>query len=1095
YQVEIPLRTVFDRPTPARLLEAIRQTGETPAPPLRKSGQKEAPLSFAQSRLWFLDQFREGSTTYNVPAALRLRGDLNSTALEQSLETLIRRHGSLRTLFREAPSGEAFQHIIDLDDFTLPVESIAEGDLEEILKREAHHLFDLREGPLYRFRLWRIGERDHLLTLNIHHIVFDGWSFGIFLRELAACYAAFRQDQTPLLPDPAADYSDYAQWQRRWLAGDLLDSQSAYWKDRLEGMPELLTLPTDRPRPDIQSLRGGHIPVELDPAAVAALRQICRENNVTLFMALETLWAIFLAKYSGMDDIVVGTPLSGRTRPEIENTIGFFVNTLPLRHNLSGHPTFRELLGQTRQIALETYAHQDIPFEKLVEELAPERNTDRSPIFQVLFALADETFDLFDLEDLEAETLFPEFDSAKFDLTLNLGDYDGRICGHLEYSSDLFDASTAARMARHFHNLVGQAALNPGQPVTGIPLLDPQEYDLVVCRFNDSAVPFPADRILHQLFEEQVERTPDQIAVQDGREELTYSQLNRRANRIAYALIAMGVRPDTLVGLCLERGVNLVASILGIHKAGGAYLPLDPLYPTERLAFMIQDAGLRIMVTDSDLEIPFRGERLLIDDPKELTGFPVVNPGPVAAPDNLAYVIYTSGSTGQPKGVLVEHRGLVNLALAQSEMFGVTPHSRVLQFASPSFDASISEIAMALVRGAALCVPRSDTLLAGEELAQILIENRIDVATLPPTALASLDKEIRWLKNLIVAGESCPPELVGKWSQGRNFFNAYGPTECTVCATMSRYREGQLTIGRPMANTQIHILDAHGLPQPPGVPGELCVGGVGVARGYLNRNRLTKEKFIPNPFGPGRLYRTGDSARWLESGEIEYLGRIDQQVKIRGFRIELGEVESALREHAFVYGAVVNPFGKEGEKRLCAYVVGDFETAELRDYVGRKLPHYMIPSVFMKVETFPLTPSGKIDRKKLPHPEIASDKAYTPPRNDTEKVLCAVFAEVLGLEQVGIHDNFFELGGNSLLLVRTRSLANKRLASQLNITDFFHYPTIARLAELLGGVAPSPQKRELPAVQVAAEDAVAIIGMAGHFPGALTVEEYWDNLI
>ncbi|NLC71608.1 MAG: amino acid adenylation domain-containing protein, partial [Desulfuromonadaceae bacterium] len=911
YQVEIPLRTVFDRPTPARLLEAIRQTGETPAPPLRKSGQKEAPLSFAQSRLWFLDRFEGSSPAYNIPAAFRLQGDLDAAALEESLRLLVRRHEGLRAVFLENADGDAVQKIAPEEDFTFFVESCPNTEIEKFLAEEAVRPFDLERGPLYRFRLWRLGEKDHILSLVFHHIVFDGWSFGIFLKELDSFYAAFRTGTPPQLPETAAEYTDYAQWQKNRLAGDTLRRQRDFWKEELRGIPAMLPLPGDFPRPDIQSNCGGHVAVIIDPATAQKLARIARKNDTTLFMALEALWALLLSRYSGLDDVVIGTPVSGRTRPEIENTVGFFVNSLPLRNDLSGEPTFTDLLERTRATTLRAFAHQDIPFEKLVEELAPPRNTSHAPIFQVMFAPAETSFEKLALENLEVSPLYAEFDSAKFDLTLNLGEDGESLAGNIEYNRDLFRRKTVERMAGHFCHLAAEAVRRPDLPVGELSLLDPAEQNLVVHGFNNQAADYPQDQVIHRLFEDQAALRPDAVAVRDQRRDLTYRELNVRANRIAHALREKGVTPDTLVGLSLERSVDLVAAVLGILKAGGGYLPLDPHYPSDRLTYMVEDAGLQYLIATSDSNLPFAGEVLCLDRTEELERHPGGNPENRSRSTDTAYVIYTSGSTGKPKGVVVEHRNVVQLLFQNHLPFRFDHRDVWTLFHSYAFDFSVWEIFGALLYGGRLIVAEPAVAKDPEAFLDLLEKERVTVLNQVPSYFTQLSAtEARGrrrdlaVRHLVFGGEAFYPHIVRDWKErypATRVVNMYGITETTVHVTWKEIGAAEITagisnIGRQLAPLFIYILDTHGTPQPIGIPGEIHVGGAGVARGYLNRPELTAEKFIANPFGEGRLYRTGDLARWLENGEIAYLGRIDQQVKIRGFRIELGEIESALRE-------------------------------------------------------------------------------------------------------------------------------------------------------------------------------------------------------
>jgi amino acid adenylation domain-containing protein len=772
---------------------------------------------------------------------------------------------------------------------------------------------------------------------------------------------------------------------------------------------------------------------------------------------------VLLQRYSGQEDIVVGSPTAGRLRPEWRKLVGYFVNPVVLRANLAGNPTFRDFLTQVRGTVLGAVEHQDYPFPLLVERLQPARDPSRSPLFQVNFAWEKPAGGVeagaFQLDDLLLEPFPLEQQATKFDLTLMV--IEGRcLTCSLTYNSDLWDAATIARMAGHLEVLLEGMAANPERPIGELPLLTSVEKQQILMDWNNTGITCPND-CMHRLIEAQVEKTPDSTAVIMGAESLTYRELNCRANQVAHYLRSLGVGPEVLVGLCMERAIDAVVAILGILKAGGAYVPLDPVYPKERLEFMLADAGVRLLLTQARLafDLPDHQATVVCIDgnPEEIASQSSDNPTTEVTCDSLAYVIYTSGSTGRPKGVMVTHRGIGNLAQAQIGMFDVTPHSRVLQFASLSFDASVSEMAMALCAGATLVLAPPEAMI-GPGLVALLEEQAITTVTLPPSVLATLpDCAFPELHTLAVAGEACPAELVARWAPGRNFLNAYGPTENTVCASMAKCQAdgSRLTIGKPMANVQIYILDARKQPVAVGVPGEVYLGGAGLARGYLNRPELTAERFVANPFSaePGaRLYRTGDLARWLPDGDIDFLGRIDHQVKIRGFRIELGEIESALSQHPDVGEAIVIAREDEpGKKRLVAYLVAGLEAApgvsELRRFLKEKLPEHMIPAAFVRLDAFPLSPNGKADRRALPAPDVSRpelEQAYAAPETDFQKALAAIWAGVLGIEKVGIHDNFFELGGAS---IQTLQVGEQAAARGLNVTPelIFQYQTIAEL--------------------------------------------------
>ena len=896
------------------------------------------PLSFAQQRLWFLEQLEGESATYNMHSAVRLIGHLDLAALEMAVQEIVCRHEVLRTAF-EAVNGVPVQRIYPTLKVTLPVLdlqmlSAAEqsAEVRRLATEEAQRPFDLAKVPLLRVTLLQLGKESHVLLLTIHHIICDGWSTSIFIREMAALYKAFSKGAPSPLPELPIQYADFAHWQRQWLKGEVLETQLTYWWQQLTGAPPLLGLPTDRPRPPVQTFRGGTEQVPLSADLTRKLKTLSKQSGVSLFMTLLAAFATLLARYSGQEDIVIGSPIANRNRSEIESLIGFFVNTLVLRTNLQGNPNFLEVLNQARQITLDAYANQDVPFEQLVEELHPERNLSYSPLFQVGFSLENTPTESMELSGLTLTPLKVESITAKYDLTLSMQETESGLIGLWEYNSDLFDVATITRMAGHFQTLLEGIVANPQQRISELPLLSETEQNQLLVEWNDTQTDYPQDKCIHQLFEAQVERTPDAVAVVFENQQLTYKQLNSRANQLAHHLQKLGVKPEVLVGICVERSVEMVVGLLGILKAGGAYVPLDPAYPQERLAFMLSDSQVSVLLTAQKLVTRLtehKADLVCLDaDWGTISQESEENLVSGVTPENLAYVIYTSGSTGKPKGVLVAHQGLCNLAVTQIQLFDVEPESHVLQFASLSFDASIAEIVIALCSGARLCLGTPNSLLPGATLIKLLHEQAITHVTLPPSALAVLPTEkLPALRTIIVAGEACSPNLVAQWSNDRRFFNAYGPTEATVCATAAECTNDNRKppIGRPIANTQVYILDRHLQPVPIGVPGELHIGGVGLARGYLNRPELTEEKFISNPFSDepeARLYKTGDLARYLSDGNIEFLGRVDHQVKIRGYRIEPGEIEAIVAQnHDVREVAVIDREDNPGQKRLVAYIV------------------------------------------------------------------------------------------------------------------------------------------------------------------------------
>lgn len=1061
-----------------RKLEIIRVLPDevltSNAPPiLRRPRDKDIPLSFAQQRLWFLGQMEPDSSAYNMPAAYRLTGSLDVNVLEQSFGEIMRRHEILRTTFPSV-DGQAVQAIASHQVFTLNIVELQENPetkretiAQKICKEEAEKPFALDSYPLFRAKLLRLSDREHILLVTCHHIIFDIWSANVFFKELTTLYTAFAKGVASPLPELPVQYADFTHWQREWLQGEVLESELSYWKQQLGGKLPALQLPTDRPRPPVQTYQGAYLSLELPKEFSKALKALSQQEGTTLFMTLLAAFQTLLHRYSGQEDIIVGTPVAGRNQIETEGLIGFFVNSLAIRTNLSGNPSFRQLLARVREVTLGAYNHQNLPFEKLVEELQPERDPSRSPLFQVMLAFENTPSQPWELSGAIATPLEIHSGTAKLELVLHLRETSENIEGGIEYNTDLFEPATIARMIGHFQTLLASIVANPSQRISEFPLLMPSERHQLLVEWNETQTNFPESDCIHQLFEKWVEQKPEAIAVIFENQELTYQQLNARANQLAHYLQEMGVGLEVLVGVCVERSLETIVGLLGILKAGGAYVPLDPSYPKERLAFMMEDSRVSVLLTQKKLasKLPENSAAIVCLDAQweTISKYRENNPVAGAGPENLAYVIYTSGSTGKPKGVLAVHKGLSNLAKAQIEAFGLREDSRVLQFASSSFDASISEIAIALSSGATLCLAKRENLLPGPALMGLLRDRAITLATLPPSALAVLPaEELPDLRAIVVAGEACSPDLVGQWSKGRKFLNAYGPTEATVCATVAECTDSSTKppIGRPIANVQTYILDRNLQPVPIGVAGELYIGGTGIARGYLNRPELTARKFIANPFSnePGAsLYKTGDLARYLPDGNIDFLGRTDGQVKVRGFRIELGEVESMAAQYPGVRQAVVTVREDvPGDKRLVAYIVPHREVSlaihELRHFLQQKLPSYMVPSGFVALERLPLTPNGKIDRRALPAPDQTRqelEETFVPARDELEIQLAKIWEKVLGIKPIGVKDNFFELGGHSLLALPLFVEIEKTFGKNLPLATLFQAPTVEQLAKIL----------------------------------------------
>ncbi len=1084
FDVEIALGSLFESPTVAQLAQLIEaELSEGRGfglPPISRAGRDgELPLSFAQQRLWFLAQLEPDSSAYNISSALRLSGRLDVALLERTLGEVVRRHEVLRTTFAKTAEGRPVQIVAPAQPFALTSTDLAhlpeaqrEGEARRRAMEEAHRPFDLQRGPLVRAHMLRLGETEQVLLFTMHHVISDGWSMGVLVREVAALYAAFAKGQPTPLDELEIQYADYAVWQREWLRGEALEAQLAYWREQLGGAPGQLELPVDHVRPAVHTHRGARRIQELSPALTAELEALSRREGVTLFMVLLAAFQVLLARYSGQTDIVVGAPVANRRRAELEELIGFFVNTLVLRTDLAGDPSFRELLQRVRKVALGAYAHQDVPFEKLVEELQPARDLSRSPLFQVMLALQNAPAKELELPELALSGIGVTQQTAKFELTLAIDRSGEQLVASLEYNTDLFEATTAERMLTHFVLLLESVVAKPEQRLSALPLMTEAERRRVLVEWNETRAEYSRQPV-HELFSAQARRTPAALAVlYDGHQQLTYEELDRRSDRFARRLLRSGLTPEARVAVMVERGPEAVVALLGIFKAGGAYLPLDPAYPADRLSWMLEDARPHIVLTQHSLlaRVPWTDVRIVSledweqeedDAAADAELAPAGRAAGVGA-GGVAYVIYTSGSTGRPKGVMVEHAGLSNLAAAQARAFAPSEGGRVLQFASHSFDASIFEVVMALTNGATLCLEKQESLLPGPDFVKLLRERGITLATLPPSVLAaSPDADLPELTTITVAGEACPADVAARWAGGRRFFNLYGPTEATIWTTAAPCDEAtrKPPIGRPILNTQVYLLDERLEPAPVGVAGELHIGGVSLARGYLNRPDLTAERFIPDPFGgePGaRLYKSGDLARHLADGQLEFVGRVDEQVKIRGFRIEPGEVEAALTEHDEVREAVV--VAREdvpGDKRLVAYIVTQREQptiAELRQHLQERLPGYMSPASFVFLDAIPISPNGKIDRRALPAPggyQPELETTYVAPQGEIELSIAAIWRETLNIEKVGVHDNFFSLGGHSVLLAQVHTKLRQSFTQELSIVDLFKYPTIDALAKHL----------------------------------------------
>jgi amino acid adenylation domain-containing protein len=976
------------------------------------------------------------------------------------------------------------QRILPTLTVNIPVvdlQGLKEAEVQQIITKEVRQPFDLGKAPLLRVTLLRLEPEFHLLILTLHHIIIDGWSMGIFIKELSALYQAFATGSPTPLPELTIQYGDFTIWQRQWLTEELQQRQLDYWKQQLASAPPLLELPTDYPRPSVQTFSGAIKEFKLNSNLTAQLKTLSRKSGTTLFMTLLAAFAVLLHRYSGQDDICIGSPFANRNRTEVESIIGFFVNTLVLRTQIKENPSFSDFLNQVPQVILDAHAHQDVPFEQVVEALQPERSSSYNPLFQVMFALENLSLDTLELPGITLTPELVERGTAQCDLSLLLWETKTGLIGVWEYNTDLFDDATIARMAGHFQTELEGIVANPQQRVSELPLLTQQERHQLLFEWNNTFAKYPQDKCIHQLFEEQVELTPDAVAVVFEGTQLTYRELNARANQLAHYLLSLGVKPETLVGICVERSLEMIVGLLGILKAGGAYVPLDPAYPSERLAFMLEDSAVPVLLTQQRLvdRLPQHEAQIVCLDTQweAIAQYSSQNIAGGVNAENLAYVIYTSGSTGKPKGVTIQHRSLVNYTTAVSIEYEIEKCDRFLQFSSISFDASAEEIYTCLIEGATL-VLRTDSML--DSIGVFLQKCRdweITVLALPTaywhelTAILSQENFALppSLRLVSIGGEKALPERWKTWieyvGQRVRLVNIYGPTEATVGTTICELSAAnpastQVLIGRPIRNVQTYILDRYQQPVPIGVPGELHIGGAGLARGYLNRPDLTQEKFIPNFLANKlgeHLYKTGDKVRYLSDGNIEYLGRIDNQVKIRGFRIELGEIEAVLSQHPGVREtAVIVRENVAGNKQLVAYTVPFQEPAptnsDLRHFLKEQLPEYMVPSAFVTLESLPLTPNGKIDRRALPAPLCChkeQEDNFVAPTTPTEKILAAIWAEVLGLQQVSINDNFFELGGHSLLATSVISRIQEALSIELALRHLFESPTIASLSKVI----------------------------------------------
>ncbi len=1037
------------------------------------------PSSFAQQRLWFLSRLEPESADDHELFTVRLRGDLDVATLGAALHAVVDRHEALRTRLVADTGGVAHQ-IID----PAPGSGLAVVDLSKereplalalsLIEADATEPFDLAAGPLLRVRLVRLSAHDHVLNLCLHHVICDRWSVGLLGRELAILYRALRSQEAPPLPPLAAQYADFAAWQRQWLQGEVLDAQLAYWRAQLAGAP-VLELPTDRKRPAVRSSAGARVAFTVPDRVAAGIRGVAGSAGATMFITLLAAFTVLLGRYTGQDDIVLGTRVANRNRAGTENLIGCFANALALRVDLSGDPTFSELISRVGEVSLGAYAHQDLPFEQLVEVLQPERDRSRHPLFQVMFGVDRLSETPLTLEDVRTEPISAGSAAARFDLGLELSDGKAGIDGYLEYGTSLFEAATAGRMAGHFLVVLAAVAADAGRRLSQLPVLTAAEREQLLVGWNDTGVPRLAGGGVHELVTAQAVARPDAVAVISGGRSLTYGGLEARANRLAHYLRGAGAGPETVVGLCLERGPGMVVAMLAVCKAGGAYLPLDPDYPAERVAFMLADSQAGLLAGTSALPRELSAGRIrtvTLDDPAVVAALAGMPAGPPAVPvlaGQLAYVMYTSGSTGRPKGIGVCHRDIAAL-VAAGDFVAIGRDEVVAQASTTSFDAATFEVWGALAHGAVLAGIERAVLLSPRRLSAEVDRRGVTVMFLTAALFNQVAAEVpgglRTVHHLLVGGEALdPPSVRRVLAAGRpgRLLNGYGPTETTTFAVwheVSDVRGDSVPIGRPLPGMRAYVLGRAMAPVPAGVAGELFLGGAGVARGYQYRPGLTAQRFVADPFAAdgSRLYRTGDRARWTADGVLDFLGRADDQVKLRGFRVEPGEVEAVLAAHPGVGAAVVAVAGAGAQARLAAWLVpadlaeGIPAAAGLRAYLQERLPEFMIPAVFTELATLPLTANGKLDRAALPAPDTARpglDRDYVAPSTPAQELLAGIWAQVLGLDQVGVHDNFLGLGGQSLLANQVISRIRGAFGVEFPIAAFFDHPTIAEIAVVI----------------------------------------------
>jgi len=1055
----------------------------------RRSQPGPYPLSFSQRRIWFLQQFDIKSAAYNDPTALRIKGPLNIPVLEQTFNEIIRRHQVLRMTFRNQ-QGQPSQSPHEKSNISISVTSLPEENgksiedqTREFVNRFSGQPFDLSAEIPIRAALLAIAEDDYALVVNIHHIVMDGWSKGLMLQELMDLYEAFSQGKPSPLKELPVQYTDYVYWHHEWMQGKLYESQLAYWREKLAGAPPMLEMPTDFPRPGIPSGKGSLEPFSLSQHKLQALNDLARQENATFFMLMMAAYNTLLFRYGGQEDILVGTPIAGRPRLELENLIGLFVNTLVIRTDLSGEPTFKTLLGRVRATALQAYSHQDIPFEKLVEELNPQRNLSIAPLFQVMFQLQNAPMPPARISGLTITPIQIDTGYSQVDLSLTLWEEQGIMKGTFEYNTDLFTPLFIKRMIAHFQALLTGITTDVNQAISLLPMMSQEEKHQLVVAWNDTAADYPQQSCIYELFASCVEKYPDEEAVIFAEQRLTYERLNRQANRLAHLLQKMSIGPETLVGICMENSLALIVGIIGILKAGGAYIPMDPAYPDERLMTILKDAQPPALITQTSYANRFggyQGEIIFLDVDRDVTAGESVDCTNNCKPGNAACIIYTSGSTGEPKGILIDNQNIVNLVYSFIKSYQPGPEDNILPLTSIASASFVGEILPIVTTGGGVVLADKVYFLDMKKLTEILSHHQVTILSTVPSMIARLNA-YRWqpgkLRLLLSGGEALSAGDIDHLQDSVTIVNGYGLTEATICSTYIIINQHRLdfstnpviSVGKPIINTQVYILDQHRNPVPIGIPGEIYIGGAGLSRGYLNNPELTAEKFSTFFYRSHKSYRTyifrtGDLGAWLPEGTIKFLGRIDTQVQVHGYRIELADIENHLGLHPDIQDVVViDSEVAPGDKRLVAYFVTESENGkkripptsnQLRDWLSKYIPDYMIPSIFETVDAIPLNANGKVDIEALPRPSWDRpelDVDYKAPQTETEKAVSAIWQEFLHLGKIGINDNFFDLGGHSLLLTQVHNRINERMQikKELTIVDLFRYPTIHTLAKYI----------------------------------------------